>query len=51
MTPSSAIPNGVRDDVRNELVSPEAAAREYGVVIAADGSVDLSATEARRAAR
>ena len=44
-------PERVRDDVRNELVSPEAAAREYGVVIAADGSVDLSATEARRAAR
>ena len=40
----------VRDDVRNELVSAEAAARDYGVVLAADGSVDRSATEARRAA-
>ena len=44
-------PDRVRDDVRNELVSPEAAARDYGVVLGADGSVDLSATEARRAAR
>ena len=44
-------PDRVRDDVRNELVSPEAAARDYGVVLGVDGSVDLSATEARRAAR
>ena len=44
-------PERVRDDVRNELVSAEAAARDYGVVLSADGSVDRSATEARRAAR
>ena len=44
-------PDRVRDDVRNELVSPEAAARDYGVVLGVDGSVDLPATEARRAAR
>ena len=42
-------PERVRDDVRNELVSAEAAARDYGVVLAADGSVDRSATEVRRA--
>ena len=42
-------PERVRDDVRNELVSPEAAARDYGVVLAPDGSVDRAATEARRA--
>ena len=42
-------PERVRDDVRNELVSPEAAARDYGVVLAADGSVDRAATEVRRA--
>ena len=44
-------PERVRDDVRNELVSPEAAARDYGVVLGADGSVDRTATEARRAVR
>ena len=43
-------PQRMRDDVRNELISVEAAARDYGVVLAADGSVERSATEARRAA-
>jgi N-methylhydantoinase B len=37
-------------DVRAGLVSIAAAAREYGVVIAADGTVDAAATAARRAA-
>ena len=44
-------PERVCEDVRNGLVSPEAAARDYGVVLAADGSVDPAATGARRAAR
>jgi N-methylhydantoinase B len=39
-------------DVRDEVVSVEGAARDYGVVIGADGcSVDLKATAARRAGR
>jgi N-methylhydantoinase B len=37
----------VRQDVRRRLVTVEGAKR-YGVVIAADGSVDQSATEALR---
>ena len=38
----------VRDDVLNELVSREAAERDYGVVIADDGAVDPEATRRRR---
>jgi N-methylhydantoinase B len=38
----------VRDDVRNELVSREAAERDYGVVLTADGTVDEQATSQRR---
>jgi N-methylhydantoinase B len=34
----------VADDVRTGFVSPEAARRDYGVVVAADGSVDRDAT-------
>jgi N-methylhydantoinase B len=37
-------------DVRAGLVSREAAARDYGVVIAADGALDRAATDARRSA-
>ena len=37
-------------DVRAGLVSRAAAAREYGVVIAADGAVDATATDALRGA-
>ena len=44
-------PEHVCEDVRNELVSAGAAARDYGVVIAGDGGVDMDATRARRAAR
>ncbi len=36
-------------DVRAGLVTREAAARDYGVVIAADGGLDKTATDARRA--
>lgn len=38
----------VREDVARGKVSVESAERDYGVVIAADGSVDLAATEERR---
>ena len=48
--PFSRDPQAVRDDVRNELVTREAALREYGVAIADDGSVDEAATRAARAA-
>jgi N-methylhydantoinase B len=41
-------PEAVARDVRWSLVSPEAAENEHGVVLAGDGSVDASATEARR---
>ena len=41
----------VADDVRNGLVSRDAAAAEYGVVCAVDGTPDLAATESLRAAR
>ncbi|MBO1031500.1 hydantoinase B/oxoprolinase family protein [Tessaracoccus sp. SD287] len=40
----------VREDVARGKVSVEAAARDYGVVITGDGSVDLAATEERRLA-
>ena len=44
-------PERVRDDVQNELVSREAAERDYGVVLTADGDVDQEATRQRRALR
>jgi len=37
-------------DVRAGLVSPAAAARDYGVVVGADGALDEAATAARRSA-
>jgi len=37
-----------RADVLNELVSREAAERDYGVVLTADGSVDEKATSRHR---
>ena len=41
--------DSVLRDVRDGIVSPQAAARDYGVVIGADGrSVDVAATNARR---
>ena len=43
-------PSAVRRDVRNELVSPDAARDEYGVVLdPTTASVDQAATAARRA--
>ncbi len=41
-------PARVLDDVREGVVSPEAAERDYGVVIDASGTLDLSATARRR---
>ncbi len=43
-------PERVRDDVLNELVSREAAERDYGVVLTEDGDVDEAATRRRRSA-
>jgi N-methylhydantoinase B len=42
-------PELVAEDVRNEIVSPEAARDTYGVVLTDDGQVDMDATTARRA--
>jgi len=44
-------PAAVADDVLNEKVSPEAARRLYGVVVAGDGTVEREATIALRAER
>ena len=41
----------VADDVRDGMVSAEAALSEYGVILAEDGSVDQTATHAERAGR
>jgi len=43
--------DAVLADVRGGLVSPERAASDYGVVIAADGALDAAATEQRRLGR
>jgi N-methylhydantoinase B/oxoprolinase/acetone carboxylase alpha subunit len=43
-------PEKVAEDVRNRFVSRESAERDYGVVLAGDGSVDLEATERLREA-
>jgi N-methylhydantoinase B len=42
-------PESVADDVRNEKVGTRSARAHYGVVLAADGSVDLAATVELRA--
>jgi N-methylhydantoinase B len=46
--PLDAPPADVAADVADGAISPEMAARAYGVVVAADGSVEGSATERRR---
>ena len=43
-------PDMVAEDVRLGFVSRENAGRQYGVVLAGDGSVDRAATNAARAA-
>ncbi len=49
--PLERAPDKVLVDVRNELVSPEAAFADYGVAVDTDSwSIDGEATEARRAA-
>ncbi len=48
--PFSRAPELVLRDVRDEVVSVDAAARDYGVVIGADGrSIDVEATATLRA--
>ncbi|MDE0381829.1 MAG: hypothetical protein OXI20_21565, partial [Rhodospirillales bacterium] len=41
-------PADVAADVRNDLVSPEAARRDYAVAVSADGALDEAATAALR---
>lgn len=41
-------PERVREDIDEELLSPETAAAVFGVVLGPDGSVDTEATEVRR---
>ena len=48
--PEERDPEAVRHDVEAGLVSVEGARSDYGVAFAADGSVDIAATEACRAA-
>ena len=47
--PMTRDPALVAADVLNGMVSREAAERDYGVVLSADGQVDAAATQARRA--
>ncbi len=42
-------PERVARDVRQNLLTPDAALRDYAVVVAGDGTVDLAATNALRA--
>ena len=49
-SPFARDPERVREDVLNELVSREAAERDYGVVLTDDGAVDEQATRRRRSA-
>lgn len=49
--PFTRPPEEVAEDVRNGLVSVERARRDYGVALAADGSVDSAATAHLRASR
>ena len=46
--PITRSPERVAADVKNGLVSAEAALRDYGVVVAADGTLDEAATTAQR---
>ena len=46
--PMARDPEAVADDVRLGLVSPEAAARDYGVVMGKNGQADGAATAKRR---
>ncbi len=44
-------PEAVAADVRDELLTREAAIADYGVILAPDGAVDIEATAAERAGR
>ncbi|MFS8533427.1 MAG: hypothetical protein FWJ91_16885, partial [Sphaerobacter thermophilus] len=44
-------PRAVRDDVLDELVSPERAREDYGVVLTPDLEIDWEATDRLRAER
>lgn len=46
--PYCRAPEEVARDIRNGLVSPEAACAEYGVVVGNDGNVDFAATRTQR---
>ncbi len=48
--PREREPERVAADVRRGLVSPEAAARDYGVILDAVGAVDAEATRRQRSA-
>ena len=48
--PKARDPERVKEDVRNGLVSAQAAERDYGVILATDGSVDDEATLRARGA-
>jgi N-methylhydantoinase B/oxoprolinase/acetone carboxylase alpha subunit len=41
-------PDSVAADVKSQLISPEAAEADYGVIVSADGILDAAATVARR---
>ena len=49
--PLAREPQRVLDDVLDGLISIETAQRDFGVVISADGTVDVDATARARAAR
>lgn len=41
-------PESVAADVKSQLISPEAAAADYGVIVSSDGVLDSAATAAKR---
>ena len=44
-------PQEVLDDVLNDYITPEIARVQYGVALAPDGGIDVTATETLREAR
>jgi N-methylhydantoinase B len=49
--PRGRAPERVREDVLDGLITAEAARRDYGVAISADGEIDVAETERLRASR
>jgi N-methylhydantoinase B len=41
-------PESVAADVKSQLISPEAAAADYGVIVSAEGVLDSAATVTKR---